>query len=347
MDDNAAAPGGFYHPAPYAGGFPHGEPSASAASCTVTGCFATNVGPTLHYTLASAAGDVLGYSRGPDGNVAVQVQAGNRWIDLTGQDPRYQAVIRGVREHEAGNPDLAGYNNPPAAGAGPHGSIPGGIRRVPATIAFRDLRDFERAAPDGTPAAVKFRRGPHLRPGDVISGQRDPWAAVTHVTVSGPEVAIRVQEAGGSRTMTSRIPGPVFGVRADLRVDPSTCPDIPDGFPPRWGVWRSGPGPSRETGPWFPDPGQAAQHACQASRDGSEYVVELESPDGCWTQVDAYQQGQRSAWGTQLAAGQAKTVMPPWATPGPAPAARPGAVPARRPARRRSQPNRLHPGGHP
>ena len=294
------------------------EASASAGPCTVTGYFASNVGPTLHYTLASAGGDVLDYSRAPDSNVTVQVQAGNRWIDLTGQDPRYQAVIRGVQEHEARYPDLAGYNNPQTASAARPGDTPGGMTRVPATIGFTHLQDFERTAPDGTPATVKFRRGQQLQPGDVISGQRDPWAVVTHITWSGPQVAIRVQEAGGSRTMTSGIPGPSLQVRADLRVDPSTCPDIPDGFPPRWGVWRSGPGQSRETTPWFPEPGLAAQHARQASRDGNEYVVELESPDGGWTQVDAYQQGRRSAWGTQLAVGPAETVMPPWATPAPA-----------------------------
>ncbi len=315
------------------------QSASSGTPCTVTGYFATNVGPTLHYTLASAAGDVLDYSRDPDGNVAAQVQVSNHWIDLAEQDPRYQAVIQGVREHEARNPDLAGYNNPQAASTERHGNTPGGITQVPATIALSQLRDLERTAPDGTPATVKFRRGQQLQPGDVISGQRDPWAVVTHITWSGPEVAIRVQEAGGSRTMTTGTPGPSLDVRTDLRVDPSTCPDIPDGFPPRWGVWRSGPGQPRETTTWFPQPGQAAQHARQASQDGNECVVELESPNGSWTQVDAYQQGRRSAWGTQLAAGQAKTVMPPWATPGPVPAAQPGAKPARRPAQHRRQPS--------
>jgi hypothetical protein len=87
-------------------------------SCAVTGHFVTTIGPTLHYTLTSTAGHVLDYWREPDGNVGVQVQAGNRWIDLATQDPRYQAVINGVREHEARNPDLAGYNNPQAASAG-------------------------------------------------------------------------------------------------------------------------------------------------------------------------------------------------------------------------------------
>ena len=298
--------------------------SASAGPCTVTGYFATSVGPTLHYTLASAAGEVLDYSRSPDGTVAVQVQAGNHWTGLDAQDHRYQAVIRGVREHEARNPDLAGYNNPHAASTGG--------TRVPAVIAFSQLRDFERIAPDGNPAIAKFRRWQQLQPGQVIAGQRDPWAVVTHVTWSGPEVVIRVQEAGGSRTITSRTPGPSIEVRADLRVDPSTCLDIPDGFPPRWGVWRSGPGRGAET-EWFSEPGEAARQARQASRDGGEYVVELEAPDGSWTQVDAYQQGRRSAWGVRLAAGEGKTAVPPWATPAPGLPSRPAIGPARRPRR--------------
>ena len=90
-----------------------------ADPCTVTGYFVTTIGPTLHYTLTSTAGHVLDYSRDPDGNVGAQIKAGGRWIDLPKQGPRYQAVIQGVREYEARNPDLAGYNNPQAASAEP------------------------------------------------------------------------------------------------------------------------------------------------------------------------------------------------------------------------------------
>ncbi|MGH3123291.1 MAG: hypothetical protein ACRDOI_29575 [Trebonia sp.] len=191
-----------------------------------------------------------------------------------------------------------------------------GLTGLPVTVAFSQLPHFERAAPDGTLAPVGFRWPGELLAGDVIEGLRDRWAVVAQVTRSGTEVTVRLQEAGGSRTMACGARGPAFGVRRDLRVDPSTVPDIPDGFPPRWGVWRDGPGLSSGTLAWYPEPGRAAEHARQASRDGSEHVVELEAPDGSWTQVDAYQHGSRSAWGTQLAAGQGRTVVPPWATPG-------------------------------
>jgi len=185
----------------------------------------------------------------------------------------------------------------------------------PVIIAFSQLPHFERAAPDGRPATMMFHWPGDLLAGDVIEGLRDPWAVVAHVNRSGPDVTIRVGEAGGSRTMALGARKPNLGVRSDLRVDPSTIPDIPDGFPPRWGVWRNGPLHSG-TLAWYPEPGEAAEHARLASRDGREYVVELEATDGTWTQVDAYQQGRRSAWGTQLAAGLGRTVVPPWATPG-------------------------------
>jgi hypothetical protein len=191
-----------------------------------------------------------------------------------------------------------------------------GLTRLPVTVAFSQLPHFEGAAPDGTPATMRFRWPEELLTGDVIEGLRDRWAVVAHVTRSGPEVTIRVQEAGGSRTMPCGDRGRSFGVRRDIRVAPSTIPDIPDGFPPRWGVWRDRPGLSTGTLAWYPEPGKATEHARQASRDGSEYVVELEAPDGCWTEVDAYRQGRRSARGTQLAAGLGRTVVPPWATPG-------------------------------
>jgi hypothetical protein len=203
-----------------------------------------------------------------------------------------------------------------AARPGPGTSRAARLTRLPVTVTFSQFAHSERTAPGGTSAPVRFRLPEKLLPGDVTSGQRDRWAVVTHVARSGPEVTIQVQEAGGSRTMTCGAQGPGFGVRSDLRVDPSTCPDIPDGFPPRWGVWRDGPGISTGTLAWYPERGEAAVHARQASRDGSEYVVELEAPDGCWTQVDAYRQGKRSAWGTRLAAGQGMTTAPPWATSG-------------------------------
>ena len=289
--------------------------AAEADPCTVTGYFVTNTGPTLHYTLTSPAGHVLGYWRNPDGNVGAQIKAGDHWTALAGQDHRYQAVIEGVREYEARNPHLAGYNNPgPAARPEPGTVDAAGRTRLPVTIPFSLLPRFERAAPDGRPATVRLRWPGELLAGDVIEGLRDLWAVVAHVTRSGPEVTIRVQEAGGSRTMALDARKPDFGARADLCVDPATIPDIPDGFPPRWGVWRNGPLISG-TLAWHPEPGEAAEHARQASRDGREYVVEMEAPDGTWTQVDAYQQGRRSAWGTQLAAGLGKTAVPPWATP--------------------------------
>lgn len=81
---------------------------------TVTGWFTTNAGPSLHYTLQGPDGQVLDYWRMPDGTSGAQIKAGNHWLDLGEQDPRYQAVITGVREHEARNPDFAGYNNPQA-----------------------------------------------------------------------------------------------------------------------------------------------------------------------------------------------------------------------------------------
>jgi hypothetical protein len=203
-----------------------------------------------------------------------------------------------------------------AARPEPGTSRAAGLPRLPVTVAFSQLPHFERAGPDGTSATMRFRLPEELLAGDVIGGLRDRWAVVTHVTRSGPDVIIRVQEARGSRTMTCGARGPGFGVRGDLRVDPSTIPDIPDGFPPRWGVWRDRPGLSTGTLAWYTEPGEAAEHARQASRDGSEYVVELEAPDGSWTQVDAYQQGRKSAWGTRLAAGLGRTVVPPWATSG-------------------------------
>jgi len=188
--------------------------------------------------------------------------------------------------------------------------------KLPVTVALGQLPQFERSAPDGTLATMwAFRWPEQLMRGDVIEGQRDPWAVVAHVTRSGPDVTIQVQEAGGSRTTAYGARQRGFGVRRDIRVAPSTIPDIPDGFPPRWGVWREGV-VSSGTLAWYPEPGPAAEHARQASRDGREYVVELEAPDGSWTQVDAYQQGRRSDWGKQLAAGLGKTVVPPWATPG-------------------------------
>jgi hypothetical protein len=202
-----------------------------------------------------------------------------------------------------------------AARPEPGTSRTAGPTGLPVTVALSQLPQFEQAAPDETPATMRFRWPEALLAGDVIEGLRDRWAVVAHVTRSGPEVTIRVQEAGGSRTMARGARGRGFGVRRDLRVDPSTIPDIPDGFPPRWGVWHEGV-LSSGTLAWHPEPGKAAEHARQASRDGSEYVVELEAPDGCWTEVDAYRQGGRSAWGAQLAAGLGRTVVPPWATPG-------------------------------
>ena len=88
---------------------------------------------------------------------------------------------------------------------------------------------------------MRFRWPDDLLAGDVTEGLRDPWAVVAHLTRSGPDVTVQVQEAGGSRTMALGARKPNFSVRRDLRVDPSTIPDIPDGFPPRWGVWRNGP----------------------------------------------------------------------------------------------------------
>jgi hypothetical protein len=202
-----------------------------------------------------------------------------------------------------------------AARPEPGTSPAAGPTGLPVTVALSQLPQFEQAAPDGTPATMRFRWPEQLLRGDVIEGQRDPWAVVAHVTRSGPDVTIRVQEAGGSRTTAYGAQQRGFGVRRDIRVDPSTIPDIQDGFPPRWGVWREGV-VSSGTLAWYPEPGKAAEHARQASRDGREYVVELEAPDGSWTQVDAYRQGSRSDWGTQLAAGLSKTVAPPWATRG-------------------------------
>jgi hypothetical protein len=122
-------------------------------SCTVTGHFVTNIGPTLHYTLTSTAGHVLDYWRGPAGNVGVQIEAGTRWVDLATQDPRYQAVIDGVREHEARNPDLAGYNNPQAAGAG---------------------QAADRAAPGPTGWTIAFRH-PHANRFTRVAGLDLTW----------------------------------------------------------------------------------------------------------------------------------------------------------------------------
>jgi len=190
-----------------------------------------------------------------------------------------------------------------------------GPAKFPVTVALSQLSQFERAAPDGTPATMRFCWPEQLLRGDVIEGLRDPWAVVAHFTRSGPDVTIRVQEAGGSRTTSYGTRQRGFGVRRDIRVAPATIAEIPDGFPPRWGVWREG-AVSSGTLAWYPGPGEAAEHARQASRDGREYVVELEAPDGCWAQVDAYQQGRRSDSGKHLAAGLAKTVVPPWATPG-------------------------------
>jgi hypothetical protein len=201
---------------------------------------------------------------------------------------------------------------PPEPGATP--AV--GSAKLPVTVALSQLPQFERSAPDGKPITMwAFRWPEQLLRGDVIEGLRDPWAVVAQVTRSGPDVTIRVQEAGGSRTTEYGAQERGFGVRRDIRVESSTIPDIPDGFPPRWGVWRQGIVSSR-TLAWYPEPGKAAEHARQASRDGREYVVELEAPDGSWAQVDAYQEGRRSTWGKHLAAGLSKTVIPPWATPG-------------------------------
>ena len=74
---------------------------------------------------------------------------------------------------------------------------------APGDLALSQLPHFERLPPTGTPATMRFRWPEHLLRGDVIEGLRDPWAVVAHVTRSGPDVTIRVQEAGGSRTMAS------------------------------------------------------------------------------------------------------------------------------------------------
>lgn len=190
-----------------------------------------------------------------------------------------------------------------------------GQASLPVTVALGQLPQFGLAAPGGPRSAMRFRWAEQLLRGDVIEGLRDRWAVVAHVTRSGPDVTIRVQEAGGSRTTACSARQRGFGVRRDVRVDPSTIPDIPDGFPPRWGVWREGL-VSEVTLAWYPDPGKAAEHARQASRDGQEYAVELEAPDGSLTQVDAYERGRRSTWGKHLAERLSETVMPPWATPG-------------------------------
>ena len=91
--------------------------AASAGPYTVTGWFTTNVGPSLHYTLQGTAGRELDYWRMPDGTAGAQIRSGAHWSELDPDDPRYQAVIEGVRAHEAKNPDLARYNNPQAASA--------------------------------------------------------------------------------------------------------------------------------------------------------------------------------------------------------------------------------------
>jgi hypothetical protein len=184
-----------------------------------------------------------------------------------------------------------------------------GPTSLPVTVAFGQLPPF------GPPATMRWRWAEQLLRGDVIEGLRDRWAVVAHVIRTGPDVILRVQEARGSRTAAYGARQRGFGMRSDIRVAPSTIPDIPDGFPPRWGVWREGLA-GEVTLAWHPEPGKAAEHARQASRDGDEYVVELEAPDGSVTQVDAYQRGRRSTWGKHLAERLSRTGMPPWATPG-------------------------------
>ena len=106
--------------------------AASAGICTVTGWFTTNAGPSLHYTLEGPNGQVLDYWRMPDGTAGAQIKAGNQWLDLGEQDPRYQPVMIAVREHEATRPDFARYNNPRTA-IGDHAS--------PAVGELRHFRD--------------------------------------------------------------------------------------------------------------------------------------------------------------------------------------------------------------
>jgi hypothetical protein len=91
--------------------------AASAGPYTVTGWLTTNVGPSLHYTLHDTAGRELDYWRMPDGAAGAQIRSSDRWFKLDPDSPRYHAVIEGVREYEARNPDLAAYNNPQAASA--------------------------------------------------------------------------------------------------------------------------------------------------------------------------------------------------------------------------------------
>ena len=88
--------------------------AVSTVPYTVTGWFTTNAGPSLHYTLEGPDGQALDYWRMPGGTTGAQIKADNHWLDLGEQDSRYQAVITAVREHEARNPDFAGYNNPQA-----------------------------------------------------------------------------------------------------------------------------------------------------------------------------------------------------------------------------------------
>ncbi|HEX6988462.1 MAG TPA: hypothetical protein VF282_03265, partial [Bacillota bacterium] len=115
---------------------------------------------------------------------------------------------------------------PPESGTSPAA----GPAKLPVTVALSQLPQFERAAPDGKPITTwAFRWPEQLLRGDVIEGLRDPWAVVAHVTRSGPDVTIQVQEAGGSRTTAYGARQRGFGVRRDIRVDPSTIPDIPDG----------------------------------------------------------------------------------------------------------------------
>jgi hypothetical protein len=190
-----------------------------------------------------------------------------------------------------------------SARPGPGTSPVPGPTSLPVTVALGQLPEFK------PPATMRFRWAEQLLRGDVIEGLRDRWAVVARVTRSGPDVTIRVQEAGGSRTAAYGAQQQGFGVRSDIRVDPSTIPDIPDGFPPRWRVWHQGL-VGEVTLAWHPEPGKAAEHARQASRDGDEYVVELEAPAGSLTQVDAYQRGRRSTWGKHLAERLSKTVMP-------------------------------------
>ena len=214
--------------------------AASAGPYTVTGWFTTNVGPSLHYTLRDTSGRELDYWRMPDGAAGAQIRSNDRWFDLDPDDPRYQAVIEGVREYEARNPDLAVYNNPQAAIVEPGpaktadryvvarinktyrtlGERPG-PQHVGKTFVPYDDRHLSKQAAEESAEASNDRYRPSLHGKTYIAVRAEPVPGTNKFrNLDHPSLTSKVQAAGLKVSKAAPLDAPAGALIAALRAAP-------------------------------------------------------------------------------------------------------------------------------